>query len=284
MKILLTNNHLNTFGGTENWVWTVYTKLKEKGHSVDVYALQVDNSEATKRFDKVFASVPRGEKYDLVLCNHNSCLIEVLNRVNADKVKFISHGTIPQLEQPLLGADEYVSISEEVKTHLAKLGYKSTLIRNPIDLDRFYPTEPLREVPETLFSLCQGQKALDQLRLHFPALEVRTIPTSREKRVTLNRDHYNASDVCVGLGRSAMEGLACGRPVLIYDWRHYMGEKCDGMITPKNSDVLITKNYSGRVFGGLDISLRNYSSDSDQYRSIAEKHFDSEKIVEQLIS
>lgn len=288
MKILLTNNHLHTFGGTENWTYTVYNELIDMGMEVDVFTLQADsNSIASQRFSNLKVTLKYGDSYDLILCNHNSCLHHIHRNSIKGKIKFISHGTVPALEQAVQGADEYIAISEEVQTHMLRSGFKSEVVLNPIDLDRFYPTKPLKVSPEALFSLCQGQKAIDQINLHFPALEVRSIPKSdeqtRQGRVSLNKDHYNEADVCVGLGRSAMESLACGRPALIYDWRHYQGELCDGLVTEKNVSTLLSKNLSGRVFGNSEISLRNYSSDTDSYRAIAEKYFDSKKIVKQLI-
>ena len=59
-------------------------------------------------------------KYDLAIINHNKCLIELNKYNNIKKKIFTSHGIIPEAEQPYLGADYYVAISEEVKKILRR--------------------------------------------------------------------------------------------------------------------------------------------------------------------
>jgi hypothetical protein len=58
----------------------------------------------------------------------------------------------------------------------------------------------------------------------------------------------NEADLVVGLGRSAMEGMACGRPVLVLDSRSYMPYAMDGLLTPHNVQALLECNVSGRRY------------------------------------
>ena len=93
------------------------------------------------------------------------------------------------------------------------------------------------------------------------------------------------------MGRSAFEGLACGRPVIVYDARSYNADGgYDGVITQDNIANLLYNNCSGRAksrpFNPLiarDEFLDSYVADTEYYRSIAEQYFNGKKIVEQLI-
>ena len=287
MRILLTNNHLNTYGGTETWTLTVYNKLKQLGHEVDVFTFQSGGGVSDMITD--WHDPHSKKEYDLALVNHQSCLMYVKQNVTVKYIKFISHGTVPFLEQPILGANEYISISTEVQTHLQKKGFKSKVIHNPIDLDVYKPTKPLSRSPRSAFVLCQNQTA--QMNVDYLGYITKKTPSSRALRVSLAGDGYNDSDVVVGLGRSAMEGLACGRPVIVYDNRHYNYKgSYDGVITKNNIEVLLTKNFSGRVFNRVFEPIlvkeefeKLYVNNTEYYRALAEEYFDASKIVVKLI-
>ena len=97
-------------------------------------------------------------------------------------------------------------------------------------------------------------------------------------------------DICVGLGRSAYESLACGRCVVVYDARGYNGDKYDSIVTRENIGELLRNNLSGRRFNKpfnktkiLDGIDKLYRTNTDYYRSIAEDYFDAKKIVNQII-
>jgi glycosyltransferase involved in cell wall biosynthesis len=232
VKILLTNHHLNTWGGSETWVLTVYHELK-KCHEVDVFTL-IKGGGAS---DIIPTIVPDSE-YELILCNHNTCFEQVKH---LGPVTYVSHGTVPKLEQAPKGANRYVSVSEEVYLHtLREHGIKSEIILNPIDLDRFKSTRP----PQTFLSMCQG----DEARQNVERLG-RTIAAEpdRAKRSQILPEDYNNADLVVSLGRGVYEGLACGRPVIVYDSRTYNGGLYDGLVTEENFDKLLRFNCSGRA-------------------------------------
>ena len=55
------------------------------------------------------------------------------------------------------------------------------------------------------------------------------------------------ADLVVGLGRSAYDAMACGRCVLVYDFREYMNEYLgDGLLTPDSIGRAMSHNCSGR--------------------------------------
>ena len=55
-------------------------------------------------------------------------------------------------------------------------------------------------------------------------------------------DELNWADLVFGLGRSALEAMACRRLVVVYD---YNGG--DGLATPERFELLRRRNFSGRT-------------------------------------
>ena len=58
----------------------------------------------------------------------------------------------------------------------------------------------------------------------------------------------NDADLVIGLGRSAYEAMACGRPVVIYDHRPYSKCYADGYLKKECIEESLKMNCSGRRF------------------------------------
>lgn len=238
MKILLTNNHLVRYGGSETFTIAMYEELKSRGHDVDVFA--IDKGNIVPLVDK-----PK-EEYDLILINHNTCL-NALRDIKGFKI-FTSHGVFPALEQPQKGSDKYVAISEEISEHLNELGFENTIIRNGVDSKRFSytPTKELKKI----VSMCQGEFAKRMIRnccLDL-GLEFIEAPSDYFSRISNVEDIIKQADLVVTLGRGAYESMMCGKNVLIFDSRPYMPCCSDGLITPENINEIIKNNCSGRRY------------------------------------
>tara|TARA_S200002703_G_scaffold156247_1_gene161508 strand:+ start:560 stop:1456 length:897 start_codon:yes stop_codon:yes gene_type:complete len=297
MKILLTNNHLNTIGGSETFVLTLYRYLKKQGHLVHVFTfnpfykipLQASGKGVDQYIDDLYYHEPNTikESYDLVLCNHNSCFEWVFNNVKFDRIHFISHGTVPALEQPRLGADKYFSMSEEIKTNCRMNGFESEVIRNPIDLDEYKPmskrNNPLKS------ALCVSQGAKSKHLISSLGIPVEFAETNRFMRKIFTAEHYNKHDIVFSLGRGCYEALACDRPVIVFDTRDYNGTKYDGLVTKENFLSLASFNCSGRLHGRgwdkniVDSDLEAVVIEEGYYRSIAEQYLDIKVITETLL-
>ncbi len=259
-RILLTNNHLVQPGGSETWTLTVAAELVRRGHDVVVYA--PEKGPFADAFPCPVLTEVRG-RFDVGLVNHNTCIPAA--RRACGRVIMNCHGTFPPLEQPVPGADRYVAISEEVRAHVQSLGYDAALIRNPIDCGLFAPRRPIRDKLHTIFSLCQGDLANELLAAvcENRGWELRAVD-NEHRGLGLEAD-MNEADVVVGLGRSAMEGLACGRAVLILDSRAYTPYAMDGLVTSDNAQALLECNLSGRRFA-REATLESVSAELDSYR------------------
>lgn len=241
MKILCCTNHLDRLGGSETFTYTLVTTLRKMGHEVDVFTLMPGLVS-----DALGGAKETLEKsYNLILVNHTTCMSFLDNSRIEGKRIMTCHGIFPEIEQPVAGASEYVSISEEVQDHLAKLGFPSEIIRNGIDCERFTPKTYIGPLKKVL-SLCQGEEAnwmieqaCSKLGLEFEKLE---------ERVFNVEEKINDAEVVFSLGRGVYETMACGRVPIIFDTRPYTPSYADGMVQMDRIADMVKNNCSGRRF------------------------------------
>lgn len=284
MKILVCTNHLDRLGGSETWTYTVVTTLRKLGHEVDVFTLNPGMvSEIIGGLKEHYDT-----HYEIILVNHNSCMRFLDGAMIQGKRIMTCHGIFPELEQPVAGAKEYVAISEEVQEHLAKLGFPSEVIRNPIDCERFSPKEYIAELKSVL-SLCQGEEAnwmieqaCEKLGLKFEKID---------ERVFNVEEKINKADLVFSLGRGVYESMACGRAVIVFDTRPYTPSYADGIVQMDRVGEMIKNNCSGRRFKKVwtvedivaEIGLYEPKMGIDN-RNYAMKYFDAITQVEKYLS
>lgn len=224
MKILLTNAFLGGKTGSETWVETMATEL---GKEHQVYKWTPGNE------------IPECE---IAIINHNICL----NKLKDLPIKkiFTSHGVIPDLEQPVQGADMYVSVSEEVQENLQTQGYESIIIRNGIDCDKFKSIQPVnQQLKNVLFSSNYPSKIEDKIFIVCEELGLNFRRIGAKNSTSEVVEAINEADLVIGLGRTAYEAMACERNVIIYD---YNG--ADGYCTPETLLEYRKNNCSGRRY------------------------------------
>jgi hypothetical protein len=239
LRILLANNHLDNFAGSETWTYTMAKQFEKMGHEVSVYTR--GKGKVSEMLNTV--EIPEDE-YDLLIINHNTCLRD-LEHVKGYKI-FTSHGIYPALEQPIEGADAYVAISPEVQGHLKRKGFESRLIYNGVDMERFAPVYPINHRLTKVLSLCKGDEANEIIKEACQYLDIEFSYCEGKFDVENN---INEADLVITLGRGAVEAMSCGRDVLIFDSRSYMKMGCvgDGIIRPDNVTHIMAHNYSGRA-------------------------------------
>lgn len=239
MNILCTNFNLINPGGSETFTYTLSKELARRGHEVEVTAFLA--GEFMERFTHAKLNPQPGPEYDLMLVNHAPCLQELRN-VKGRKI-LTCHGTLG-VENPTSGADRYVAISEEVQRHMKTAGYEAEVIFNGVDCERFRPINPINKHLTSVYSLCQGEQANDMVK---EACRIAGWQFS-DKRGFDVEQYINESDLVVSLGRGVYEAMACGRSVLVFDSRHYMGLLGDGLLTWDNIEESKRFNCSGRAF------------------------------------
>ncbi len=286
-KILVANARLNKLGGSETFTYTLIEELKSRADVFVEYFTFEKGTVSDKIENELGVSFQSLKSYDLILANHYTCVAELY------KYGFIiqtCHGIYPVLEQPFCLADAYVSISQEVKTHLSKLGYATTLIYNGINTNRFYSKKTIHKKLNTVLSLCHSKAANNLIKSICEDLNVEYLQAYKYKNPVWNiEDKINESDLVVGLGRSAYEAMACGRPVVVYDNRPYFESCGDGYIKDK-FELSLLNNCSGRYFKtyydkeSLKKEFLKYNNeDGDFFREVILKDFNIKNAVNQYI-
>lgn len=252
MKILIGQNHLDTIGGSETYVYTVIEELKRRKIKTFLLSGSDRYGIMSKKIYQDFNIIPNvfDEDVEICLINHTTTIAKAL-KLNLDhqKIYQVCHGTIPSLEQPFgEPIRNYISISEEVQEHLKQKNLTSHMIRNGINTDRFKPTTINKELKNVL-SLSQSsrfnqflQKICKKNGWNFKAHNKFTNP------VFDIENFISEADLVVSLGRGAYESMSCGKNVLVADWRPYQKPMMDGLIMPDNIEEIITTNCSGRKY------------------------------------
>ena len=258
-------------------------ELKRRGHDVTVFTfikglttdhLEVEGIKVT--------TAPEGA-FDLILCNHCTCLPHC-HRLKGYTI-FTGHGPGHQLEQPTKGADRYVAVSAETRSRHLMLGYDSALISNGVDLEEFKPFDP-RNVTPVVLSLAKHQAANAMMAeaARNQGFEFRSFHYM-EKPIWDVDEEMKQADIVVGCGRTAIEALACGKQVLVFDCRNpFEIPMADGWIREGNVDRLRMFNFSCRANAyhvtteDLEKMLYNYRNLEPYWqRSWAEEHADIRK-------
>jgi len=257
LRILIANNHLARLGGSETFTHTLAREMRERGHDVDVFTFS--SGEMSK---KIKCVEKLKKEYDLLLISHNTCL-RFLQDVKGFKI-LTCHGKYPDLEQPEQGADAYVAISEEVQKHLSNRGYGSKIIWNGIDCVRFSPQKPINKKLQKVLSLARTEHANNIVMLACKSLGV-DLEVLQPNTWNVEKKMQDA-DLVVSLGRGAMEAMACGRAVIVFDARGYMRfeSRGDGIIDG-NAEELLRCNFSGRRYN-IPFTPETLAKEMQKYR------------------
>ena len=243
-SILVATNHLVQGGGSETYTYTIIKELITRGFEVEYFTL-MKGKFSERMENELGVKLQSKKQYDLILANHNSC-VEAL--MGFGFIIQTCHGIYPELEQPSVCANFHVSISQEVQNHLALKGFISIIIMNGIDTTKFYSKKNINKKLRNVLSLCQSEDANKFIQKVCDYLDVNLICIENDsKRIFNIEDLINEADLVIGLGRSAYEAMACGRPLIIYDNRSYFDTSADGYITNKLAASLIN-NCSGRFY------------------------------------
>lgn len=279
---------LEYFLGSELFAFTVAKELKKQGHSVDIFTyLRGVMSDAFTYSG--FSMVDTVEnKYDLAIISHNCCLVQAPK--SAYKI-FVSHGPIPEVEQPIGGADKYISVSEEVYQNLYNKGFPSSVLYNPINLEKYKSQKPINAKLKNVLLLSNKSSAEDNsfqvvyqacnelgLRLTPIGLGMGTAQWEIEEWI-------NNADLVISMGRGIYEAMACGRNVVVAGYGNLVG-----FVDKKTYPEFLKTNCSGRgsqeliTVDGLIREFKKYNIEQGKInRELTEKNHDVKKFVDKLL-
>ena len=265
LNILVANSKLNSIGGSETFSYTLISELKKQGHFVEYFTFEKGLvSDKIENILGVFFKTKN--KYDLILANHNTC-VEKLYGIGY--IIQTCHGIFPKLEKPSIFSNAYVSISQEIQESLSMHGISSKIILNGIDLSRFRCVNKLNNNLKSVLSLCHSIEANKLLKEVCLDLNIELkIAYKYDKPVFEIENKINEVDLVIGLGRSAYEAMACGRPVVVWDNRKYFSSVGDGYV--KNIlGFSVINNCSGRYLN------KEYTKDDLKQEILKYNHLDS---------
>ncbi|SKB95947.1 Glycosyltransferase involved in cell wall bisynthesis [Soonwooa buanensis] len=284
--VLVATYNLSRIGGTESWCYTIAKELKIRGYDVEYFT--ISRGITSKKLEEIGINFMSKKKYDLILANHTNVIDRLLNK---GVIIQTMHGIFSSLEFPNKYADLFVSISREIQDFNKTKGRDSVFIPNGIDLQRFHNNRPLNEKLTRILSLSHSERANEKLKTACDMLNIELLTINKFKTPIWDIENYiNKVDLVIGLGRSAYDAMACGRPIIVYDERDYMNSNADGYINFENIDLSFRFNCSGR---GLkkkftvddlveEFLLYNTKTGKDM-RSFAENNLDIKKIVDSYL-
>jgi glycosyltransferase involved in cell wall biosynthesis len=286
MRVLVANNHLVNTGGTENFTLTLISELKKRGYDVHYFTFEkgIISGIIEKELKVKFMEY---EYYDLILASHNTCVDFLKGK---GFVIQTCHGVDHILEKPSIYANYHVAISEEVQEYLSFLGIPSLVIWNGIDCEIFRPKTHINTKVKTILSLSHSENFNIKLNELCKQIDVNLITRNKYNDNKLDiPEMINSADLVFGIGRSAYEAMACGRPVIIYDEREYNGDIGDGYVNT-NFFNIVKNNCSGRFYRKVfkPVDLRNEInkfnfSDTFYLREIALNYLNVVKTTDRYI-
>lgn len=260
MKVLLSANGVSGItgeGGSSRFMKCIDDTLNELGHEVE--------------YDW-------NEPCDIAICSHS---IRHLKSIKAKKI-LISHGIIgPEMFET--GADRYVSISPEVQALNRVNGFESDIIGQPITIS--YRKRPGEKLKNILIIRREEQLVDEPFSFLYANYNVKISDPGYPIETQIDW-----ADLCITLGRGALESMARGKPVLVADNRSYMGAIGDGYVTKGNIKEIARNNFSGRRFGipisenWINSELEKYNPDHSDflYNYVKENH-EAKKIVRKYL-
>ena len=242
MRVLIILGH-NRLTGVNLWAKDLSGELRKKGHEVHFHISPVGDENKmgylegyTVFYEKVENHIFDKKDlvdfdcYDVIILNYN--LHEILVKYVKVPIIFVSHGSMEEWYYPEYKHEYHIGISDRT-TEIVEC---DETVYNGVNTSKFYPQTDININPKSALYLFRGQVSttLSQtcqnlgIELHHGSV----MPNVDEM--------INTVDFVIGYGRSAYEGMSCGRPALIYG-----DNGCDGWVNEWNFKELLRGNCSG---------------------------------------
>ena len=228
-RVVLCNYGMDGYAGSELWTSDVAKYLKSQGISAIVYTgvIGLVAKSLAEAGVEVTSSLERVERFEpnLLHINHFEAARPVIDRMNA-RVPIINmvHGLLPRPGLPgYEGVKQYccVSIASKAKIHLlaGTEWEKIETVPNFFDEQRFTGIGDASSVRRAvLLSSRTSPEHREQLRATLDALGIELDHIGYGGRPTANPEQWLSSyDLVFAVGRSAIEGLASGAHVILWD-------------------------------------------------------------------
>jgi hypothetical protein len=250
VRFVLANRFMNHAGGTEVHLVTVGAELLRLGHEVVIYSPELGPfaDHARQRGVDVVDEVRKlPAECDVVLAQDGIVVYDLAERypralsvfrICGDTFDFQSP---PQVE---VVVDLVVVLSERYARLARACAVKAPVarLRIPVDIHRLAPVGTIRARPRRAVILGNYPERIQAVR---EAWERRGIEVSQvggsHQRFEIAAALENA-DIVVGKSRAAVDAMACGRAVYLYDM--FGG---DGWVTPDTYAAMEADHFAGQA-------------------------------------
>lgn len=248
MRIVLANHGFAHSGGTEVYLLTVAEHFQRLGHEVSIYAhaLGPFSEHARDRGVSVHSEMHElPVDCDALLAQDAIVAYELADRYPGARHVFrvcsdvFSLSVPPQLDGV---ADIFLALSDRYArlAEACAVTAKPLRLRVPIDIDRLTPMGPIRPRPRRAVMLGNYPHRHELVREVWArhGVEVTVVGGSQQRYDVAAA--IAEADIVVAKARAALDAMACGRAVYIFDM--FGG---DGWVTPDRYAALEADNFAG---------------------------------------
>jgi hypothetical protein len=249
-------------GGSQTYLLTVAEQLQRLGHEPTIFAVELGamSEFARERGIEVTPSISAlADGGDALIVQDAILAYQLADQCPGTPQVFRAASDLHDLQLPpalpgLVGA--VVVCSERVRRRVRHLATRHSIhrLRQPVDTERFVPAAAPAATPRRAVLLGNYLRS-ERLDLIVDALRRRGVSCERVGALgksTCTPEHaiWNA-DIVVAKGRAALEGMACGKAVFVYD--HFGG---DGWVTAERYPAMEADNFAGQSRGPISTAAR----------------------------
>lgn len=296
MQIVIGMLRLANPGGVESYCLTVARELDRLGHEVTLTADDLGplaDRAAEGGFNVARETSELPTACAAVFANDAISAGLLGARYPDARLVFCVHSTRDEMFQPPLAPgliDAIVAPSERFAAHARALALDVDVIRltQPIDTTRFALSHPPNSPPQRALLLgnyLDGRRRAALVET-WAAAGIECLQVGFPDDVVFDvRPYIAEADIVVAKARAALEGMACGKAVYVFD--AFGG---DGWVTADNYATLEADNFAGLATdrqidrSGLAADLEDYDPDMGWVnRELAAKHHESASHVQRLL-
>lgn len=251
MRITLATHGFAFPGGSETYVLTVAEQFERLGHEVTILAGETGpfSDFAGERGLSIRSDLEAfQDRCDAVIVQDAILSYRLAEQLPHTPQLFRAASDVHDLQLPpgLPGlVRDVVVCSDRVGRRIAALATRPAVhrLRQPVDTERFMPAGPPASRPRRAVLLgnhLRGPRlAMIRSALAEIGVSAEHVGLHGESNLSPEQAIWGA-DIVVAKGRAALEGMACGRPVFVYD--QFGG---DGWVTPERYPAMEADNFAG---------------------------------------
>lgn len=268
VRFVLGNRHMLAAGGTEVHLLVLGEHLQRLGHEVVVYAPELGPfADHARRRGVAVTDRARElpEACDVVFSQDGIVVYDLAERFPDAFHAFRICGDVHDFQLPpqVAGIVDLLVVLSDRYERIARTSAVDAPVlrlRVPIDIDRLVPLGPLREAPRRAVLLGNYLERDAAVIRAWGAAGVEVV------RVGGSVQDYDVAaavadaDIVVAKSRAALDAMACGRAVYVFD---VFGG--DGWVTPESYPVLEADNLAGQATGRV-LDAAALARDLGEYR------------------